>query len=62
MYNKIDLFINGTYYCSTNFYRTCREAKLSIKKKLQSKSKLMPNYVEDIESIKISAFFDKSRR
>ena len=62
MYKKIDLFINGCYYCSTNFYKTCKEAKQSLKNKLQSKNKFLPNYVADIESIKISAFFDKSRR
>ena len=62
MHKKIDLFINGCYYCSTNFYKTCKEAKLSLKNKLQSKSKFLPYYFEDLENIKISAFFDKSRR
>ena len=62
MYKKIDLFINGSYYCSTNFYKTCKEAKLSLKNKLQSKSKFLPYYIKDLENIKISAFFDKYSR
>ena len=62
MYKKIDLFINGCYYCSTNFYKTCKEAKRSLKNKIQNKSKFEPYYFADIENLKISAFFDNSRR
>lgn len=24
---KIDIFVNGKYECSTNWYKTCKEAK-----------------------------------
>jgi len=58
---KIDLFINGSYFCSTAQSKTCKEAKEKLKTKLQNKSKFLPLYidVENLEQIKISAFFDK---
>ena len=30
MFKKIDLFVDGKYYCSTNMYRTVTKAKESL--------------------------------
>lgn len=32
-YRKIDLYVNGVYECSTNAYKTLREAVQSLKNK-----------------------------
>ena len=44
--------INGCYYSSTNFHRTCKEAKISLKNKIQNKSKFDPYYFADTETLK----------
>lgn len=31
-HKKIDLFVNGKYYTSTNSYRTCLQAVIGLKK------------------------------
>lgn len=33
MNKKIDIFVNGHYFCSTKWSKTCKEAIVSIKKK-----------------------------
>ena len=57
---KINIFINKTYYCSTNSFKTCKEAKQSVIDKLQTKSKYLPDYVETLEWLKVTANFETS--
>ena len=59
MNKKIDIFIDGDYYCSSNSYETCREAKLKVRSSLQNKSKFLPGYFEDLNRLKITAYFSK---
>jgi hypothetical protein len=56
---KIDIFINGEYFASTQQHKTCKSASESVKTKLQSKSKFLSYYIADIENVKVKAYFDK---
>ena len=58
---KINVFINDNYYCSTIHYKTCKDAKIGVKNNLQNKTKYLPCFIdiENLETIKISAYFDK---
>ena len=59
MHRKIDIFIDGDYYCSSNSYETRKEAKEKVRNSLQSKSKNLPGYFENIHRLIITASFDK---
>ena len=56
---KIDIFINGNYYCSTDQHKTCKSATESVKSKLQDKSKNLPYYVEDVKLSIVCSFFHR---
>jgi len=45
-YKKIDIFINGVYFCSTTWSATCKQAIESIKNKYpeHAKSKITANF------------------
>ena len=45
---KIDIFVDGAYLCSTDRYKTCREAIQSV-----------ANF-KSLDGMKITAFFDKT--
>lgn len=61
MYKKIDIFINGKYWASTNWHKRCKDAINSIKiNSINSKATVLNN--GDIfvtEKDKITAFFSK---
>lgn len=52
MYKKIDLFYDGTYLCSTNMHKKCKDAKDMY---------LAATTIEKIkkEPKKLKAYFDK---
>ena len=56
---KIDIFLNGNYYCSTYQHKTCKSATESVKSRLQNKSKNLPYYVENLEESIVYSFFHR---
>lgn len=57
--HKIDIFINGAYFASTQQHKTCKSAAESVKIKLQNKSKFLTYFIQDPENVKVKAFFDR---
>lgn len=56
---KIDIFINGAYFASTQQHKTCKSAAESVKNRLQNKSKFLPYFIQDPENAIVKAFFDR---
>jgi len=56
---KIDIFVNGYYYCSTDQHKTCKSAVESITSRLQNKSKLLPYYIDNPADAIVCAWFHK---
>lgn len=54
---KIDIFLNGEYYCSTEQHKTCKSATESVKSRLQDKSKNLPYYVDNVKESIVCSFF-----
>lgn len=50
-YPKINIFVNGVYRCSTNWAKTCKEAR----ERFIEKGEAMPY------GAKVTAFFDEVR-